>query len=108
MTSKGKQRARMELLAKLEHLVGANCYNGNIQNYGANGRYEGEGRGFRYPLTLLDKDGGKQKRKYPDASDLPTETIATGHYVMGANKLHIIRALDDVLKYLEDNNDLKL
>ena len=101
-----KQKARMKLLAKLEHLVGSNCYNGNIQNFGANGRYEGEGRSFRYPLTLIDKEGEKQK--YPDASDLPPETIASGHYVMGANKLHIIYALDKVLRFLEDNNDLKL
>ena len=108
MTINAKSKLRMELLAKLEHIVGQNCYNGNIQNWGANGHYEGEGRGFRYPLTVFKKDGEKLKRKHPDVSDLPPEVIATGHYVMGANKLHIIRALDDVLKFLEDNNDLKL
>lgn len=102
------KKLRMELLAKLEDLVGQNFYNGSIQNWGPNGRYEGEGRGFRYPLTMQGDDGVKFKRKHPDASDLAPEIIATGHYVMGANKLHIIRALDDVLKFLEDNNSLKL
>ncbi|MDX8353950.1 hypothetical protein [Cognatiyoonia sp. IB215182] len=106
--SKRTVSERMKLLARLEHIVGNNCYNGNIQNWGPGGRYEGEGRSFRYPLTMTDEDGNKAKRKYPVASDLPTELIATGHYVMGANKLHIIRALDDVLKYLEDNKGLKL
>jgi hypothetical protein len=34
---------RARLLAQLEYIVGNNCYNGNIQNWGTGGTYEGEG-----------------------------------------------------------------
>ena len=101
-------KRRAKILAELEHLIGGHCYNGNIQNWGAGGVYEGEGRSFRYPLTMIDVKGEPFKRKFPPATDVPIEVLSSGYYQLGANKLHIIRALDDVLRYLEDNNGLKL
>lgn len=95
------------LLAKLEAIIGDSCYNGNIQNYGPNGRFEGEGRSFRYPLTVIDSDGKKHKKRSA-ATDISQEELSTGYYAFGANRLHIIKALDDVLKHLEENNDLKI
>jgi hypothetical protein len=47
---------RAMLIADLEYLVGNNCYNPKIQNYGAHGIYEGEGRSIRYPLTTLNEE----------------------------------------------------
>lgn len=51
------QRTRAEvapirdLLTRMEAIIGSECYNSNIQNYGAWGVWEGEGRSFRYPVT---------------------------------------------------------
>lgn len=95
------------LLAKLEAIIGDNCYNGNIQNYGPNGRFEGAGRSFRYPLTVIDSDEEKSKKRSA-ATDISQEELSTGYYAFGANRLHIIKALDEVLKHLEENNDLKI
>ncbi|WP_298433366.1 hypothetical protein [uncultured Jannaschia sp.] len=106
--AKRTTKKRAKLLAELEHLIGKNCYNGNIQNWGPGGVYEGEGRGFRYPLTMIDENGDKRRRKYPPASDVPPEMLATGYYAFGANRLHIIDALDEVLRHLETDYGLKL
>jgi len=100
-----KKRAR--LLAALEDLIGSNCYNGNIQNWGPNGAFYGEGRSFRYPLTTIDGEGEKRKTTYP-APFLAPSVLSTGYYAFGANRLHIVTALDEVLRYLEKNHDLKL
>ena len=101
-------KKRATLIAELEHIVGKNCYNGNIQNYGPNGRFEGSGREFRYPLTMIDEKGEKRKRSYPPATDIEPAVLVTGHYAFGANKLHIVQALDEVLRYLEEHRGLKL
>ena len=107
MTSSKLTKKRAKLLAELEHIVGKNCYNGNIQNYGAGGSFEGEGRHFRYPLTMIDEGGNKRKRSYPPVSDIPPEMVSTGYYAFGANRLHIIKALSEVLQMLEDRYDVK-
>ena len=101
-------KKRAKLLAELEHLVGKNCYNPNTQNWGPDGVYKGEGRGFRYPLTMIDERGGKRKRSYPPATDVSPEMLATGYYACGANRFHIIKALDDVLQHLENHHGLKV
>ncbi|WP_051153687.1 hypothetical protein [Litoreibacter arenae] len=101
-------KKRAKLLADLEHLVGKNCYNGNIQNYGAGGFYEGAGRDFRYPLTMIDEAGEKRKRKFPPATEVSPEMLSSGYYAFGANRLHIIKALNEVLEYLEVNSNLKI
>lgn len=98
---------RAKLLADLEYIVGGNCFNGNIQNHGAGGRYQGSGRDFRYPLTLVDAAGNPFKRKgKADEMDLPM--LQSGCYTFGSNKLAIVEALDQVLTYLEERYELKL
>lgn len=99
-------KKRLELLMKLERIVGNECYNANTQNWGPGGKFEGKGREFRYPLTVIGKDGTKTKLK--PGERLSTDVAATGHYAFGANQLHIIKALDQVLSYLEENHQLKL
>lgn len=101
-----RQKAR--LLAELESLVRQNCYNDHIQNWGPGGVYEGEGRKFPYPLTIISGTGEPLKIRHQAATGFAPEILATGHYAFGANQLHIITALDDVVRHLEDNYDLKL
>ncbi|WAP69942.1 hypothetical protein [Jiella pelagia] len=100
-------KKRAKLLAQLEHIVGNNCYNGSIQNYGPGGSFEGAGRDFRYPLTVVDAEGAKRKTWSPAIDETP-EALSTGYYSFGANRLQIIQALNEVLEYLETNSDLKL
>lgn len=100
-------KTRARLLADLEQVIGSNCYNGNIQNWGPGGAYYGEGRTFRYPLTTVDADGEKRK-SYSAARNFSPEVLSTGYYAFGANRLHIITALDEVLRYLEAHHGLKL
>ena len=107
MARKKMTKKRLELLAELEHIIGSNCYNGNIQNWGPGGTYYGEGRTFRYPLTTIDQNREKRK-SYSPARGLSPEVLSTGYYAFGANRLHIITALDEVLRYLEENHGLKL
>ena len=63
---------RKRLLLELENLIGNECYNANIQNWGPHGVFEGEGREFRYPITFIDSEGKKDKRRSTDAT-IPAE-----------------------------------
>ena len=47
-------KKRLAVLRKLESIVANSCYNANIQNWGPNGAFYGEGRSFRYPITFTD------------------------------------------------------
>lgn len=107
MGTKRITKKRAKLLADLEYLIGSNCFNASIQNWGPGGVFEGEGRDFRYPLTVIDNEGAKRKTRYKADPDAPTELI-TGYYAFGANQLQIMMALDDVVRHLEQNYDLKL
>lgn len=98
---------RAHLLAQLEQIEGSNCYNGSIQNYGPGGSFEGEGRDFRYPLTVVDAEDTKRKKRSPAVDETP-EALSTGYYSFGANRLQIIKALDEVLDHLEADGKLKL
>ena len=98
---------RKRLLLALERLVGNECYNANTQNWGPGGVFEGEGREIRYPITFIDKAGKEEKMRSTDSS-ISSHIILTGHYKFGANQLHIMRALNEVLKHLEKNYELKL
>ena len=98
---KGKlSAARKRLLVRLERLVGNQCYNGNIQNWGPGGVFEGEGREFRYPVTTR-LPSGEKKKFYSLPEDLPDDTILGAYYAFGANELHITRALNDIVSLLE-------
>lgn len=107
MPSAKLTKKRAELLAQLEYLIGSNCYNGNIQNYGAGGAYYGEGRTFRYPVMTIDAEREKRKTRNRISTDDP-EVMKTGYYAFGANRLHIMTALDEVLRHLEEHHDLKI
>jgi hypothetical protein len=78
-------KKRTRLLLELEKLVGDECYNANIQNWGPNGAFEGEGRSFTYPVTFL-KDGEKLKYRWRGQTLAPQE-VMTGYYAFGANQL---------------------
>lgn len=98
---------RKRLLIELENIVGNEFYNGNIQNWGPGGVFEGEGRALRYPLTLQGKDGSTIKTKHVDPA-LPADTVITGMYRLGANELSIMRALDLLVSHLERGYGLDL
>ncbi|WP_434567887.1 hypothetical protein QFW85_20190 [Vibrio chagasii] len=87
---------RKELLIKLEKIIGSSCYNGNIQNWGANGEWLGEGRSFRYPIRV----NGLSTRSSIN-SEVSDHDLKASYYAFGANQLHIIRALDEVLDFIE-------
>jgi len=100
-------KKRAALLRELEAIVGWSFYNGKTQNYGPGGTFQSEGREIRYPITFTDDDGVKIKRR-SGYEDLPNSVQLTGSYVIGANELHILRALDKVLQLLEKNYGLKI
>lgn len=106
------QRTRTEIeplkniLIDIENIIGSECYNGNIQNYGSWGELESEGRSFRYPVKFYDGENEYKRRTVP--RDIPAEQLISGYYPFGANELNIYRALHKVLKYLEAEHGLKL
>ena len=100
-------KARKSLLVELEAIIGNQCYNSNIQNWGPGGVFEGEGREFRYPLTFRDDDGNKIKRRYVNLKN-DGDGVLDGYYAFGANELHIMVGLNRVLDYLEREHGLKL
>jgi hypothetical protein len=97
-------KARRELLVAMESILGNECYNASIQNYGPGGVREADGRSFRYPLMLRSADGTKTKvrdrRIPPDASD---EMVRSGYYQFGANQLDVMAGLERILQYLEEH-----
>src|SRR5689334_1851936 len=99
-------KKRLALLRDLERIVAGQCYNGHIQNWGPNGTFEGEGRYFSYPLSIIGENGEKARAYY--GQPLSPKVAMTGHYAFGANKLHIMNALDKVLDHLEQSHGLKL
>src|SRR5690606_11854876 len=90
---------RADLLSNLEWIVGNECYNSKIQNWGPNGMFIGEGRDFRYPLTVT-VDGAETKVR-GSLSGFSAEAQMSGRYKFGTNELLIMRALDQVVIYLE-------
>jgi len=94
------------LLVELEQIVGNECYNGNIQNYGSWGELESEGRQFRYPVKFYTDKG--EDKKWFVSPDIPSEELITGYYNFGANKLNIYRALFKVVSHLRAKYGLKV
>ena len=93
-------RKQRELLLKLEQMIGSSCYNGNIQNWGPGGEWEGEGRDFRYPITFVSGNGQKIKVNNTASVKLTDTMLRNGYYAFGANELHIMDALQRILDYL--------
>lgn len=103
-------RARIEpiknLLIEMEGIIGDECYNANIQNYGPGGIWEGEGRSFRYPVKF-DKGDESSKCRYV-AADIDPEVLMTGRYQFGSNELGIFRALVKVIEMLEHDYGIRI
>lgn len=94
------------LLIELEKIVGNECYNGNIQNYGSWGELESEGRKFRYPVKFYT--GSEEKKVWSVSPNTPSEELITGYYPFGANELNIYRALFKIISHLRENYGLKV
>lgn len=93
---------RRKLLVRLESIIGNECYNGSIQNYGPGGVREGDGRAFRYPLTV--RTGLNEKTKIRDVSippSVPNEALLSGCYSFGANQLDVMNGLNKIIDHLE-------
>ena len=104
LTSNKKEnisKRKKQLILKLESIIGGSCYNSNIQNYGPGGEWEGEGRGFRYPLTFIDEKGQKLKYKGHSYYQITETMLKNGYYAFGANELHIMDALERILTLFE-------
>jgi hypothetical protein len=94
-------RRRKILLLRLESIVGNSCYGTFIQNYGPNGVWESEGRWIRYPITFRRDRAKGLKTERIRLEEISDGMILDGVYKFGANHLHIMSALDEILKYLE-------
>lgn len=95
-----------ELLIRMESIIGNECYNQNIQNYGPGGIWEGEGRAFRYPVTFIVENEDDKRRSVSSVID--TEVLMTGRYKFGSNELNIFRALEKVVKMLQTEYNFQL
>ena len=95
-----------KLLIELEKIIGNECYNGNIQNYGSWGELDSTGRKFRYPVKYYSDKSEKKTWNVP--ADIPSEDLITGHYAFGANELSIYRALYKVVSHLRAEYGLKV
>lgn len=100
--SKSISNDRRKLLVRLESILGNECYNGSIQNYGPGGVREGDGRGFRYPLTVRIENNEKTKiREVSIPSTIPNEALLSGYYSFGANQLDVMTGLNKIIDHLE-------
>ena len=95
-----------ELLIKMESIIGNECYNQSIQNYGPGGIWEGEGRSFRYPVTLIVD--AKDDKRWGISSDVDAEILMTSRYKFGANELNIFRELRKVVEMLQTEYGLRV
>lgn len=101
--------SRRNLLIALESIIGNEFYNPKIQNYGPGGVRESDGRAIRYPLTLQKANGETEKiRGFPITEVIGDEVLLSGHYKVGANQLDVMRALDQILSYLEAKHGLEI
>jgi hypothetical protein len=102
-------KARRRVLVQLESILGNECYNANIQNYGPGGVREAVGRAFRYPVTLRLNDGTTTKvRQNMIPPDVPDDMVRSGYYAFGANQLDVMEGLEKILKFLEKHHGLVL
>lgn len=94
------------LLIKMEQIIGSECYNSKIQNYGPGGVWQGEGRSFRYPVKFLDGDDTMKRWTVP--GDIAPEVLMTGRYQFGSNELSIFRALVKIVEMIESDYGIRL
>ena len=105
MKRKKPSKRMRQLLQELEWQIGSECYNGNIQNYGPWGQWEGEGREFRYPVTYPDGEGDLRKYRsdqpYGMKGPLKPDQLNQAYYAFGANRLHIFRGIMNAVELLK-------
>ncbi len=100
-------KSRRTLLVQLEGILGQECYNASIQNYGPGGIREAAGRSYRYPVTVRETDGNKQKINSSTIPDnVSDEAVRSGYYAFGANQLDVMSGLDRILTFLEKKHGL--
>jgi hypothetical protein len=100
-------KARRNLLIQMESILGKECYNANIRNYGPGGTRESNGRGFRYPITLRGTDGSQTKVKNTFIPLTATDDmIRSGYYTFGSNQLDVMAGMENILRYLERHHGL--
>jgi hypothetical protein len=104
--TRGKIEPVRELLIRMEQIIGSECYNRHIQNYGPGGVRQGDGRRFRYPANFMEN--GELLRDGTRPKDMPAEVLITGHYRFGANRLGIHSALLKIIDMLEADYGLKI
>ena len=92
-------RKRRSLLIEMEGIIGSQCWNSR------SGQWD-EGRRFRYPIQFPERKGSRLYRRV--TSKISDAKLLKGHYVFGANKLFIFRALNRVLEHLEKTHVLRL
>lgn len=101
-----------KLLHQIEYEIGSECYNGNIQNFGPGGEWEGEGRRFRYPVRYINSKGEHEKYRgeFPAIITskgslghgiLGEEKFHTAHYAFGENELYILRGIARAIERIE-------
>jgi hypothetical protein len=102
-----------KLLHDIEYEIGSECYNGNIQNFGPGGVWEGAGRDFRYPVRFMNSEGEREqyRGKLPFTKSttgdmahavLAEERYDSAHYAFGANQLYILRGIERALVQIEE------
>jgi len=105
--SKKLPKERRALLVRMESILGNECYNANIQNYGPGGAREADGRSFRYPVMLRDAEGSKTKvRDLLIPASATDDMVRSGYYAFGANQLDVMAGMEKILQYLEKHHGL--
>lgn len=101
--------ARRRLLLQLENIVGNECYNASIENYGPGGTREAPGRSIRYPLTIRAVDGQKTKvREAFVPASATDDMVRSGYYAFGANQLDVMSGLEKILQFLEKEHGFRI
>ena len=98
-------KARADLILELEKLVGQCAYNPHSERR----TYDGEvirGKRFRYPSRFRTADSNSIQ--YLPKDQISPQVALSIHYKFGANELEIGKAIDAILKHLEDNHSLDL
>ena len=80
-----------ELISDLEYIIAKHCSTENLMN----------GKNYRYPVHF--SEGGKNYvSKGNGKVHISKEAATTMEYTFGAHTLEIGKALDEIVKYLDD------
>lgn len=95
--------ARRELLVRLERIMSSNVCNVTAKTHA------GALWIRRFPITHFDPEGKKTSitsGTIPDS--ISDECLMHGRYIFGANHLHVIRGLYEILTHLEEHCGLAI